>query len=298
MFAYLIDAFTDKRYDGNPAGVVLDADSLTREEKQKIASEIHASETAFVSKSNVADFKVEFFTPTTEIDFCGHDTIATFWLMAETGKLKLTGDTCQVTQETRAGVLPVSVTKKSGRFYVTMNQRLPQFAPPPVDANAIARALNLDVADLDSLFPVKVANTGNWILMVAVKSAEILNSIEYDSNALSTILRGCDAVTANVFCRSGERSFSARTFCPTVGIPEDPATGSAAGAFAAYLANEGLLSDGANEIQIRQGEAMGRPSNLTAHVHIENRTITDVRVTGTAVLSFLLSSEIGAPVLA
>jgi len=298
MFAYLIDAFTDKRYEGNPAGVVLDADALTREEKQKIASEIHASETAFVSKSSVADYKVEFFTPVTEIDFCGHNTIATFWLLAEIGKLKMKSETCEVTQETKVGILPVSVARKNGRFYVTMKQRLPQFASSPADLSTVARALNLEPERLDSSLPIRLSNTGNWILMVPVKSAEILNSIAYDASALSTIMSGCKAVTTNVFCRSEDGIYRTRNFCPTVGIPEDPATGSAAGAFAAYLANEGVLGNGSNEIRIRQGEAMGRPSDMTAHVHVENRSVTDVRVSGTAAFSFLLSSEMPARVLA
>jgi trans-2,3-dihydro-3-hydroxyanthranilate isomerase len=291
MFAYLIDAFTDKRFEGNPAGVVLDADSLSKEEKQKIASEIHASETAFVSKSDAADFKVEFFTPITEIDFCGHDTIATFWLLAETGKLKLKGDSCEVTQETKVGILSVSVARKNGRFYVTMKQRLPQFASSPADATTVAQALNLDLQDLDSSLAIKLANTGNWHLMVSVKSQEILDRIKYDSGALSNILSGCKAVSANIFCRSQDGIFHTRNFCPTVGIAEDPATGSAAGAFASYLANEGVLGNGSNEIQIRQGEAMGRPSDMSAAVLVENRTVKDVRVSGTAAFAFLLSSE-------
>jgi trans-2,3-dihydro-3-hydroxyanthranilate isomerase len=296
MFAYLIDAFTDKRFEGNPAGVVLDADSLTKEEKQKIASEIHASETAFVSKSTVADYKVEFFTPITEVDFCGHNTIAAFWLLAQTGKLKIKSGSAEVTQETRAGILPVSIESKSGRMYVTMKQRLPQFASSPADANTVARALNLASEDLDSGLPIKLSNTGNWSLMVPVKSAKILDGIQYDASALSTILSGCKAITANVFCRSEDGIYRVRNFCPTVGIPEDPATGSAAGAFAAYLANEGVLGNGSNRIQIRQGEAMGRPSDIAAYVHVENRSVTDVRVSGTATFSFLLSSEMPVPV--
>ena len=82
METYLVDAFTDTRFSGNPAGVVLDADQLTNEERQQIANELNASETAFVGRSNVADYHVAFFTPATEVDFCGHATIALFHTLA------------------------------------------------------------------------------------------------------------------------------------------------------------------------------------------------------------------------
>lgn len=114
MYAYLVDSFTDKRFEGNPAGVVLDADRLTAAQKQQIAAEIHASETAFVSKSNKADLKVEFFTPTTQVDFCGHATLATFYMLAESGKVKLGNGPLTLTQETRAGILPVAISKRNG----------------------------------------------------------------------------------------------------------------------------------------------------------------------------------------
>ncbi len=89
MRIYLVDAFTTERFAGNPAGVVLDADKLTRSEKQQIASEIHASETAFATQLGTHTFKVDFFTPTTEVDFCGHATVALFHTLASTGRIKL-----------------------------------------------------------------------------------------------------------------------------------------------------------------------------------------------------------------
>ena len=112
MEIYLVDAFTTEKFKGNPAGIVLDADHLSRAEKQAIAAEIHASETAFISKSSLADFKVEFFTPTTEIDFCGHATIATFHTLATTGRIKLNNGMANLTEETLAGIVPVAVSEQ------------------------------------------------------------------------------------------------------------------------------------------------------------------------------------------
>lgn len=288
MNAYLVDAFTDRRFEGNPAGVVLDAESLSRRDKQRIASELHASETAFVSPSGVADYKVEFFTPTTEVDFCGHATVATFFVLARTGRLAADA---RVTQETRAGVLPVAIARRDDRIFVLMTQRAPRFAQPRVGASELARALKIREADLDDLYPIQRANTGNWHLIAAVKSRACLDEIRYDRDALSWILKDNDAVTAHLFCAESPRLYHARNFCPTVGVPEDPATGSAAGAFGAYLAARGFLDEGTEEFQIIQGEAMNRPSRLTVRIRSRDRNVEEVQVSGTAVISFILSEE-------
>ena len=103
-----VDAFTDIPFGGNPAGVVTDAAGLSDELKQKIAREMNLSETAFVSPSKVADFKVQFFTPRFEVDLCGHATIGTFSALYEEGKLP--ADKSIFYQETKAGVLPVELT--------------------------------------------------------------------------------------------------------------------------------------------------------------------------------------------
>jgi PhzF family phenazine biosynthesis protein len=298
MIAYLVDAFTTKRFEGNPAGVVLDADDLSAEEKQKIAAEIHASETAFVSRSEKADVLVEFFTPTTPIDFCGHATIATFFTMAATGRLDL-GKEGKVTlkQETKAGVLQIDVHERDGRIFVTMYQRLPQFAAVPVPTYEITNALNLSEYDLHGNYPLGLSNTGNWHLIVPVTTRECLNRISYDAPRLSSILqRSNAAVSAHVFAPAETSAlFYARNFCPTVGIPEDPATGAGAGAFGAYLAANKFLDNGENQFRILQGEAMGRPSQLDVTISSTNNEVDSIRVSGTAVISFTLTEEHNGP---
>ncbi|MBX9725506.1 MAG: PhzF family phenazine biosynthesis protein [Candidatus Obscuribacterales bacterium] len=291
MLAYLVDAFTSTRFEGNRAGVVFDADQLSRNEKQQIATEIGASETAFISKSNVADFKVEFFTPKTEIDFCGHATIATFYALAELGKVSLDRGVVELTQETKAGVMPISIIRKDGLIKVMMKQRNPQFKAPELSLEELAAALNIEADQLDSRFPPMLSNTGNWHLITGVGSKEILDNINYDAALLSQILQRNEAVTIHVFCPGSGKTFFARNFCPTIGIPEDPATGAAAGAFAAYLGNLKQLPDGDNEIHIVQGEAMLRPSQITARLHCNNGNCNNIQVEGTATLSFTLSSH-------
>jgi len=291
MQVYLVDAFTTKRFEGNRAGVVLDADRLSWQEKQQIAAEIGASETAFVSSSSLADFKVEFFTPSTEVDFCGHATVATFYMLAELGKLRITNKNCDLTQETRAGILPVSISRSGGRTVVTMTQRAPEFAAPELSQREIAQALNINENHLDRRFPIALANTGNWHLMVAVNTKECLDNIKYESSRLSNILSGTGAITAHVFFADSQRLFYARNFCPTIGIPEDPATGAAAGAFGAYLVREGLLPDEISEIEIVQGEAMGRPGRIIVRTSVQNGHIEQVQVSGKAELSMTMMMQ-------
>lgn len=291
MLAYLVDAFTEERFKGNRAGVVFDADGLSRGEKQQIAAEIAAPETAFVSQSERADYKVEFFTPTTEVNFCGHATIATFYMLAALERVQLATGVVRITQETKAGVLPVAIERRAGRIFVSMKQRRPQFAEVRVAPWVVADALGIAVDELHAGYAVGVSNTGNWHLMVPVVSKSVLDSISYAPDKLSAILTAHDAITAHVFYPGADGLYFARNFCPTIGIPEDPATGAAAGAFGAYLARTGKLVEGVNELRIVQGEAMGRVSHLAVAVQIADGDVEDVEVSGTAVPSFVLSTE-------
>ncbi len=291
MKAFIVDAFTNRKFEGNRAGVILDADSLSKQERQQIASEIYASESAFVSKSKAADINIQFFTPTQEIAFCGHNTVAVFYLLAALNKIKANAEGLEYTAETAIGVVPIKVRKGSGQIDVTMTQRAPQFQETPFDRKATATSLGIRESDLDERFQIKLVNTGNWHLMVGIKELDCLHKISYDTSALSELLRKGDAVTAHVFHMNDKKKFHARNFGPTVGIVEDPATGSGAGAFGAYLVEQGILDAKHNEFEILQGEAMGRPSNIVVNVSADGKKIEKVEVTGTAVVSFELLME-------
>jgi trans-2,3-dihydro-3-hydroxyanthranilate isomerase len=291
MKAYIVDAFTSRKFEGNRAGVILDADSLPKPERQQIAAEIYASESAFISKSDVAHFKLTFFTPTQEIPFCGHNTVAAFYLLAALNKIKATGDGAEYTAETAIGIVPVKVFSRDGKIKVTMQQRAPQFQEAAFDRKTVAESLRISEKDLDDRFQIKFVNTGNWHLMVGVSNLDCLHKISYDTPALSEILSSVNAVTAHVFYMKDETKFHARNFGPTVGIPEDPATGSAAGAFGAYLVEQEILDARNNEFEILQGEAMGRPSTITVSITADGKKAEKVEVSGTAVISFELLTE-------
>ncbi len=289
MQVFIVDAFTSERFKGNRAGVVVEAEALTAEEKQQIASEINASETAFVVQRDPEYFKVEYFTPTTEIDFCGHATVGTFHTLASMGKILLDGGMKKIVVETRAGVFPVEVTRLKDEILVAMTHSSFNIAPLECDPDGVAESLGLSSNSLDREFSILFSKTANWHLMVGVKDRVELDRLSYDVDKLSEILLQGSAVTAHVFCKGeGPGKFHARNFCPTVGIPEDPGTGSAAAAFGAYLAHTGHLTADTNEFCIVQGEKMGRRSEIGVTVHLRGGQFEDVKFSGTAVPSFQL----------
>ena len=132
---YTLNSFAKTKEGGNPAGVVMNADSLTAEEMKKIAAVLGFSETAFVLQSNAADFKVRFFTPNEEVDLCGHATIATFYAMSSLNLLKQG----KYEQETRAGILGIEIHNDN---FVMMDQSTPIFSEV-IDKDEVADSLNI-----------------------------------------------------------------------------------------------------------------------------------------------------------
>lgn len=292
MRAFLVDAFTEVRFEGNSAGVVLDGERFSTAEKQKIAAEIKASETAFVSKSDIADWRVEFFTPTSQIDFCGHATVATFHILAAEGLLTFSNGTAHSSEETLAGVVPMVVNQSNeGRFSIEMLQRKLQLSELACTPDEIASALKIERQMLWDKYPLAMSNTGNWHAMIGVDSLDALNSIEYDVGLLSGLLLQNGCATAHVFCEDENvhqapiQVYHARNFCPHIGIPEDPATGAAAGAFCGFLSAHKLIVGKEQTIQIIQGEKMGRPSKIMVSFDPEEQRAL---VRGHAVTSFIL----------
>ena len=289
MQIYLVDAFTETRFEGNAAGVVLDADHLSVTEMQRLARELNASETAFVKAGTNGSFDVRFYTPTTEINFCGHATVGVFHALAKTGKLKLANGVGQFTEHTKGGSFPIRVDEENGRILVTMTQQEYKMTSLPFDAEQIVSALGLKMNDMDKDFPPMLARTANKHLMIGLKSGA-LKRIDFYQHQLGKLLHHCDVSTAHVFSKEGDNVFSARNFAPHIGIPEDPATGSAAGAFGAYLHRVGQSQNGVTEITISQGNEMGRPSRLFVKVYVEDGLFNKVEVSGTAVIAFQLQT--------
>ncbi len=275
--AYKMNAFAKTIEGGNPAGVVIDADVLSENEMKKIAGILGFSETAFVMKSNNADFKVRFFTPNEEVDLCGHATVGTYSTLLSKGLIR----PGKYTQETRAGILNVAVKEDTT---IMMNQTSPEFCEI-IDAKEIADSLNIYVDDIGRDMPVQIVTTGLRDILVPIKSIDILNSIRPDFDKVSEISKKCNVVGYHLFTLDSRYHSNAycRNFAPLFDIPEESATGTSNGALACYLFKQGVVSSGSCENMIfEQGYSMNLPSEILVSLEVAEDEIKEVRVGGKA----------------
>lgn len=275
--AYKINAFAKTINGGNPAGVVLNGDTLSENEMRKIAYTLGLSETAFVMNSECADFKVRFFTPTEEVDLCGHATIGTFSTLLNMGLIK----SGSYTQETKAGVLKVEVREDS---LIMMDQRNPDFYEI-IDREEIADSLNITVNEMDDkLFP-QIVSTGLRDIMVPIKSIEVLDSINPDLNRIAEVSRKYNSTGYHIFTLDSLYNSNAhcRNMAPLYGIPEESATGTSSGALACYLFENNIIkAENAGHIVFEQGYTMNMPSEIIVSLIIEGSEVLEVKVGGKA----------------
>jgi PhzF family phenazine biosynthesis protein len=269
-------AFTEIPEGGNPAGVVLDAGSLDPAAMQAIAAEVDYSETAFLLPgTDLRDRPVRYYSPLAEVPFCGHATIATAVAHAERhgpGRLVL---------HTRSGPVQVDTVEEGGRIVATLVSVAPRVDPvTDADIAEALAALGWAADDLDPALPPRVAYAGASHLVVAAATRERLARLDYDFDRLGALMAARDWTTAQLVHRTGPATFDARDPFPPGGVYEDPATGAAAAAFGAYLAEVGAVHPPAR-VTITQGVDMGRPSTLV--VDVPARLTDGVRVSGSAV---------------
>jgi trans-2,3-dihydro-3-hydroxyanthranilate isomerase len=286
-----IDVFTDELFMGNPASVVLDADAIDEVQMQRIASEAGLSDTAFVLKSKRADVRLRYFTPYGEDPLCGHATIGALWSLAE-GKAfgGIYGGRHRV--ETPVGVLPFSLEGDSdeGLKRVWMTQKRPMFAREG-DVKEVASALGIGVESLfHEEFPLSRTSTGLPCLLVPVKSLDIMKRLEPRRDEILSLSKELDVACIEVYSwgvLDKDSTVHARSFVPSQGALEDPASGMAAGALGAYLVeNEFIPRDKFEGIVVEQGHWIGRPSRIHVRVEKHRDSIRKVEVGGSARVSF------------
>lgn len=275
---FLVNSFAKTAGGGNAAGVVLDADGFLPDDMKKIAKILGHSETAFISKSEVADFKVRFFTPEEEVDLCGHATIATFHTLVEQGRIK----PGKYTQETKAGVLQVEVKDD---HTIMMNQNAPLFLDV-VNKEEVADSLNIGISEMVDGLPTQVVSTGLRDIMVPIKNLETLNAIKPDFDKVTEISRKYNTIGYHLFTREtlGEAHAHTRNLAPLYGIPEESATGTSNGALASYLFEYSEINrKEASHLVIEQGYSMNKPSEIIVELETSEKTISCVKVGGKAI---------------
>lgn len=290
---YQLDVFTRTPLTGNALAVFPDADGLDAETMQRLAREMNLSETTFVLPSASATHRVRFFTPAAEIPLAGHPTIGTWWLLAELGRLELpaAGET-EVTQETGRGVLPVRIHTAGGRpERVVMHQVRPEYGAVVGYPSILARQLGGDETLIPSTPTPEVVSTALPQLMVPVASLAALRALPSGGAGgdlaahLRTLGTDC-AMCYSLETEAPDATVHCRMFAPGLGVPEDPATGSASGALGAYLVRHGVVPLKANsaEITVEQGLEIGRPSRIDVTVEVDAAgEVNVVKVGGTAV---------------
>ena len=290
-----VDVFTNRPFGGNPLAVFPEAEGLTTEEMQQLAREMNLSETTFVLPPQApgADFKVRIFTPAAELPFAGHPVVGTHWVLAHLGRIDLDDPVTQVRFELGVGVLPADLHVAGGQVQrVVMTQDRPTFHAVLEDVTDLAAGLGLPrEAIIETGLPVQVVSTGLPQMMVPVRSLAEVRSLDAGQLNVAALNRACRAVgteCAMVFTFETERpeaTVHVRLFAPLLGVPEDPATGSANGALGAYLVHHQAVpvTEPTTDILSEQGAEMGRPSTVYVEVDRAGEEVTAVRVGGQVV---------------
>jgi PhzF family phenazine biosynthesis protein len=281
----IVDAFTRTRGMGNRAGVVFQAKGLEERDMRAVAEGLAASETAFVLQSSSAEVKLRYFTPTVEVPFCGHGTVATLHYLVEKGLLEAPG---RLWLDVPAGRLEVeleAVADAPCRIWIVTPQF--PFQDSPFDEAEVIRLLGATVEMLDRSLPIKRSGPKLFVPFTRRKDLWEL-SPRWDE-----IARACRSQEMNGFFAFTREVVEAghvaqgRYFAPANGIREDPVTGAANGPLAVYLALNGVLSLPASGGTLRataeQGDAMGKPGRVELEVTGAPGAIERARIGGTAV---------------
>ncbi len=267
--AALVDAFTDEPLTGNAAGVVPDADGLSDDQMQAIARELAVSETAFLTDHPSADRQVRYFTPTTEVDLCGHATVAAHAYLRDRGRI----DPGAHTLATNVGTLSIQV----GAETVWMTQNPPTVYERPVDYETLAAALGAEpsaFAGVGDTLPVAYASTGLPFLVVPVSFLDDLGGLAPDDDAVQELADTHDAAGIYAFTfdtLTAQATLHGRCFVPGAGVPEDPVTGTASGACGAYLDHFGAFR-GTDPAAGSGAEAGDRAESTATEVAAETGT--------------------------
>ena len=275
----ILNAFTDNDKGGNPAGVVFDADGLSNKTKQEIAAKIGFSETAFVSQSNIADYKLDFYSPNRQIAHCGHATVATFSYLRQLNILN--NDT--VTKETIDGIRKIKIQGE----LAFMEQLAPKYLDVKKRENTILKSLGIEKNDLMENAPITLVNTGNSFILIPVKNRATLHKLKPDMGLITEISDEFDLIGVYPFTLNDDnngKDASSRMFGPRYNIFEEAGTGMAAGPLACYLHD--ILGIKKNKYFIQQGEFMQVPSPSLIIVDLEtdNGIIKSLMAGGKGVL--------------
>lgn len=278
IIMYQVDAFSDEIFGGNPAGVIPNNNNLNERTMQKIARELNLSETAFIEKIEEDKYNVRFFTPTNEVDLCGHATIASFYTLAIKGYIKgMKNGVKRVYQQTRVGELYVDIYYKEDNVdKIMMEQSKPKKIKNIRDYKELSEALNIEERHIgieDKNINPEIISTGLPDIILPIKNKYMLDNIKINKNKVAQLSKKLDVTGIHLFTIEDGEIYT-RNFAPLVGIDEEAATGTANGALFYYLRENKLIQK--NSIISHQGEALKRPSEIICKLSNYNSSVIEV----------------------
>jgi trans-2,3-dihydro-3-hydroxyanthranilate isomerase len=286
----LVDVFTSRPFGGNQLAVFTDAAGISDAEMQALARELNFSESTFVTESDTAGAvrRVRIFTPAREIPMAGHPTVGTTWVLASRGQILLKSARVVTDATLQLGIGPVTVSIESTNAkpeFVWMTHREAEFGAIRRDFARVANALGIAKADIRDDLPLQIVSTGFPFICVRLRSGDALARCAPNQAALAALFEANEQrLQIYMFVANEQGAFAvrARMFAPhTDGIPEDPATGSAAAPFGAYAAACGLIKpEPSASFLIQQGVEMGRPSEIHVEVVRKDRGALGIRIGG------------------
>ncbi len=260
----ILDVFATGKYTGNQLAVCLDAGGLADLQMQQIAREINFSETTFITNPKLVNsgYNTRIFTPATELPFAGHPTLGTaFAIQQELIKEPID----RLNLNYQVGQIPVDLNYvDSAPDILWMHQQQPQFYEP-IPAEKLAGVIGVNPTDIDSGYPIEPVSTGLPFIIVPLKTLVAVSQSKLNLDLYAKAVANLPAQAILVFCRETidpDRQLHVRVFTECFGIPEDPATGSANGCLAAYLAKHEYFGTPKVDITVEQGVELGRASLL------------------------------------
>lgn len=281
----IVDVFAEKKFSGNQLAIMFGPSSLSPEQMQDIAREMHFSETTFISpvQAQKNHYPVRIFTPEHEVPFAGHPVLGTAFVIREE-VMERPGN--KIILDLPCGPVQVSYSPELDRppmFWMKQNE--PVFGRT-FDAAEVAPVLSLPATAIDTRYPIEEVSTGLPFIIVPVKTLDAVKSARINTDAYQNLIADTEAKALHIFCPETydpDHNLNARMFGPYYGVPEDPATGSANGCLAAYLYKYRYFEKNPPVILVEQGYEIHRPSLISCRVSEESGKIA-VEVGGSVFL--------------
>ncbi|RKX71828.1 hypothetical protein DRP53_00100 [candidate division WOR-3 bacterium] len=288
-------SFTGIPYAGNPAWVILGAEGLSDEMMKKLAGELNPlSDAAFVmpDETDEADIRIRFFTSGGEVLTSGHATVAAYFALEGEGLIEFKEPECEIRQRSKGGIQFVELRVENGKVKrVTMKLPLPRYIDIDYSPQLLARMLGLSPAEISATgIKPEAVSTGMYDLVVPVPSMNHLIDLKPDFDLMSRFCTRVGITGIQVFTleTNEDSTASVRHFAPAVGVNEDPVSGAACGALGCYLIKHGVVKpEDFNRLIIEQGYAIGRPGKVYVHIRMYRGGISEVKVGGQAVTTFV-----------